>query len=39
MDADFLKQVEQFANLKTALDVKKRNAFERANNKLIFENL
>lgn len=36
MDADFLKQVEQFANLKTALDVKKRNALERANNKLIF---
>tara|TARA_Y100001937_G_scaffold183_1_gene204 strand:- start:3474 stop:3821 length:348 start_codon:yes stop_codon:yes gene_type:complete len=36
MDADFIKQVEQFANLKTAINVKKRNAFERANNKLIF---
>ena len=36
MDAEFLKQIEQFANLKTALNVKKRNALERANNKLIF---
>ena len=36
MDAEFLKQIEQFANLKTALNVKKRNAVERANNKLIF---
>ena len=36
MDAEFLKQVEQFTNLKTSLDVKKRNALEKAHNKLIF---
>jgi hypothetical protein len=36
MDADFLKEVEQFVNLKTSVQVKKQNALERANNKLIF---
>jgi hypothetical protein len=36
MDVDFLKQVEEFSNLKTALDTKKRNAFEKAKNMLVF---
>ena len=36
MDAEFLKQVEKFSNLKTALETKKRNAIEKANNKLVF---
>tara|TARA_S200002703_G_scaffold61943_1_gene53835 strand:- start:2561 stop:2908 length:348 start_codon:yes stop_codon:yes gene_type:complete len=36
MDAEFLKQVEQFSNLKTAIETKKRNGLEKANNKLIF---
>ena len=36
MDQEFLKQVEQFSNLKTALETKKRNALEKAKNKLIF---
>jgi|TARA_Y100000310_G_scaffold324182_1_gene385722 hypothetical protein len=36
MDIDFLKEVEQFVNLKTAVQVKKKNALERANNKLLF---
>lgn len=36
MDAEFLKKVEQFSNLKTALDTKKRNGLEKAKNKLIF---
>ena len=36
MDAKFLKQVEKFSNLKTALETKKRNAIEKANNKLVF---
>ena len=36
MDADFLKQVEQFSNLKTALDTKRKNAFEKAKNNLVF---
>lgn len=36
MDQEFLQQVEQFSNLKTALETKKRNALEKAKNKLIF---
>lgn len=36
MDQEFLKQVEQFSNLKTALETKKRNALEKAKNKLVF---
>tara|TARA_A100001015_G_scaffold203601_1_gene227481 strand:- start:12113 stop:12460 length:348 start_codon:yes stop_codon:yes gene_type:complete len=36
MDTSFLQEVEQFSNLKSSLDVKKRNAFEKANNKLNF---
>ena len=36
MDTSFLQEVEQFSNLKTSLDVKKRNAFEKAQNKLNF---
>jgi len=36
MDQEFLKQVEQFSNLKTALETKKLNAFEKAKNKTIF---
>jgi len=36
MDIDFLKEVEQFVNLKTSIQVKKQNAFERVQNKLIF---
>ena len=36
MDTLFLQEVEQFSNLKTSLDVKKRNAFEKAQNKLNF---
>ena len=31
-----LQEVEKFTNLKTSLDVKKRNAFEKAQNKLNF---
>ena len=36
MDTEFLKEVEKFTNLKSAIDTKKRNAFEKAQNKLIF---
>ena len=36
MDVSFLQEVEKFTNLKTSLDVKKRNAFEKAQNKLNF---
>ena len=36
MDTSFIQEVEQFANLKTSLDVKKRNAFDKAQNKLNF---
>ena len=36
MDVSFLQEVEKFSNLKTSLDVKKRNAFEKAQNKLNF---
>ena len=36
MDTSFLKEVEQFVNLKTSIQVKKLNALERAENKLIF---
>ena len=36
MDTSFLKEVEQFVNLKTSIQVKKLNALERAQNKLIF---
>ena len=36
MDTAFLKEVEQFVNLKTSIQVKKLNALERAENKLVF---
>ena len=36
MDTSFLKEVEQFVNLKTSIQVKKLNALERAENKLVF---
>ena len=36
MEQEFLLKVEQFSNLKTALETKKKNALEKAKNKLIF---
>ena len=36
MDKSFLAEIEKFSNLKTALDTKKTNAYERAKNKLVF---
>ena len=36
MDKSFLAEIEQFSNLKTALDTKKIHAPDRAKNKLIF---
>ena len=36
MEHNWLKEVENFSNLKTALETKKRNALERAKNKLLF---
>ena len=36
MNVDYLKEVEQYVNLKTSVQIKKQNALERAQNKLIF---
>ena len=36
MDAEFIKQVEQFSNLNSALETKKLNALEKAKNKFVF---